>query len=205
MNNKPDTIVFDFGGVLMDWNPRYLFQKLFDDENSMEFFLTEICSAGWNAKQDAGRSFAVATSELIEKHPDYAEMIEAYDYRWEETVSGAITPTVNILKKLHKNGYELYGLSNWSAEKFTVVRENYSFFGLFKDIILSGEEGIIKPEPEIYEILLKRIKKESSECLFIDDSKANVDAAEALGFHSIHFKDAEQLKTQLPDYGFCIK
>lgn len=204
MNAQTKTLIFDIGGVLLDWNPRYLYRKLFEDEADMENFLTEVCSPEWNLKQDAGRSFAEATEELVQLYPDQASLIRAFDERWLETISGPIEATVNIVSRLQKNGYALYGLSNWSAEKFLVARHQFSFLSLFKDIVVSGEVKLIKPNPEIYYLLLERISKQAEECLFIDDSKANIDAAKKLGFHTIHFRDPKQLKRELVDYGFFL-
>ena len=204
MTKQPNTLVFDIGGVLVDWNPRYLYRKLFDNEADMEIFLREICSPAWNLRQDAGRSFAEATAELSQKHPEHTQLIEAYDRRWEETISGAIKPTVKILERLHHNGHELYGLSNWSAEKFAIIKGRFSFLSYFKDIVVSGEVGLIKPDPRIYDLFLGRVCRNAEDCLFIDDSQENIAAADALGFYTAFFKEAGQLEKQLVEYGFDI-
>src|SRR2546421_7051854 len=195
-------IVFDFGGVLIDWNPRYLYQKLFaDDAEAMERFLDEIGFDAWNLEQDRGRAFAVAVSELSERFPHYADFIRAYDERWEESIGGAIEATVALLGALKQAGYALFGLSNWSAETFRRIRPRFPFFAWFDAIILSGEVQIIKPDPRIYAILLKRIGRPAAECLFIDDSPANVAVAEQLGFKTILFESPEQLADELTARG----
>jgi 2-haloacid dehalogenase len=195
---RSPAIVFDFGGVLIDWNPRYLYQKLFaDNAEAMERFLDEIGFDAWNLEQDRGRAFAVAVSELSGRFPHYADFIRAYDERWEESIGGAIEPTVALLGALKQSGYALFGLSNWSAETFRRIRPRFSFFAWFDTIILSGEVQIIKPDPRIYAILLERVGRPAAECLFIDDSPANVAVAEQLGFKTIRFESPEQLAGEL--------
>ena len=191
-------IIFDFGGVLIDWNPRYLYRKLFDgNSNAMERFLTDIGFMEWNLQQDKGRSFAVAVAELSERFPAYADLIKAYDQRWEESLAGPIQSTVNLLHSLEQVGYRLYGLSNWSAEKFQIVRPKYEFFNWFETIVVSGEAKLVKPDPRIYTLFLERIGWTAEECLFIDDSRANIATADQLGFKTIWYESPEQLKAEL--------
>lgn len=198
---KP-VIVFDFGGVLIDWNPRYLYQKLFtDDAEAMERFLDEIGFVEWNLEQDRGRPFAVAVKELSERFPHHADFIRAYDERWEESIGGAIEPTIALLGALKQAGYPLYGLSNWAAETFRRIRHRFPFMDWFDDIVLSGDVKIIKPDRRIYAVLLERIGRPAAECLFIDDSEANIAVAEELGFETILFKSPEQLKDELTARG----
>ncbi len=198
---KP-AIVFDFGGVLIDWNPRYLYQKLFtDDAEAMERFLDEIGFIEWNLEQDRGRPFAVAVKELSERFPHHADFIRAYDERWEESIGGAIEQTVALLGALKQAGYSLYGLSNWAAETFRRIRHCFPFMDWFDDIVLSGDVQIIKPDRRIYAVLLERIGRPAAECLFIDDSEANIAVAEELGFETILFKSPEQLKDELTARG----
>src|SRR6266699_5442540 len=160
-------IVFDFGGVLMDCNPRYLYRKLFPgNDTAMERFLIEIGFTEWNLQQDSGRAFSLAVAELVEQFPTYADLIQAYDERWEESIAGPIQATVDLLLPLQQAGLELHGLSNWSSEKFAAVRTKYSFFQLFATILLSGDVKLIKPDPRIFEALLERIGRSASECLF---------------------------------------
>lgn len=197
-------IVFDFGGVLVDWNPRYLYRQFFDDEIAMENFFDEIGFAEWNSEQDKGRPFAQAVSEHSAKFPQHAEMIRAYDERWTESVGGEISETVDILRALKRAGYPLYGLSNWSAEKFALVRAEYKFFDLFDAIVLSGEAKIAKPDTRIFELLLKKIGCPAEDCLFIDDSETNIAAARALNFQTIRFESAEELARELRARGIEV-
>jgi 2-haloacid dehalogenase len=197
-NTQRITIVFDFGGVLMDWNPRYLYRKLFNgNTHAMESFLTEINFFEWNAQQDKGRPFAAGVVELTKQFPQYADLILAYDERWEESIAGPIQSTVNILNELKQAGYRLHGLSNWSEEKFRIVREKYEFFNWFETIIVSGGVKLVKPDPRIYTLFLKRIGQIASECLLIDDSEANIAIARQLNFKTIQYLSSDLLKKEL--------
>jgi 2-haloacid dehalogenase len=194
---QPEVIVFDFGGVLLDWNPRHLYRKLIADEAEMERFLAEVCTPAWNLQQDAGRSFADAVAELTAQFPAQAELIRAYDARWSEMIRGPIAGTIAILEELSTAGYPLYGLTNWSAEKFAETQPRYPFFQLFEHIVVSGAVKLIKPNPRIYQLLLERIGRPASACLFIDDSVPNVEAAQRLGFDAVHFESPDQLRAKL--------
>ncbi len=203
VKERPSTaIVFDFGGVLMDWNPFYLFGKMLgNDPEAVNRFLQDIDFSHWNVEQDRGRSFAEGTDRLIAQFPQYKELIQAYDERYMETIGGAIQPVVDILKALKKAGYPLYGLSNWAGEKFTIVRQNYPFFELFDDVVVSGFVGLVKPDNAIYEELLRRAGRPAGECLFIDDHGPNIHAARELGFQTILYKSPEQLESDLKMLG----
>jgi 2-haloacid dehalogenase len=191
-------IVFDFGKVLVDWDPRYLYRKLFPGEEAeMERFLEEIDFMNWNHQQDAGRTFSEGVSELCGRFPQYCDLIQAYDERWEESLGGPIWPTVEVLKRLKEAGYPLYGLSNWSDEKFQLVRAQYTFFDWFDDILLSGAVRLVKPDERIFRLLLTRIRRTARQCLLIDDTSRNVETARKLGFEAIHFQSAEQLEAEL--------
>lgn len=190
-------VVFDLGGVLIDWNPRYLYRQLFDDDAAMERFLTDVCNDAWNVQQDAGRSFAEAVEEAAGRHPEARPLIEAYWRRWDEMLAGPIDPTVGVLEELAANGVELHALTNWSAETFPIARERYGFLDHFKTIVVSGEERVAKPDARIFEILLARIGRPATACLFIDDSPKNVGAAAALGFDAIRFEAADHLRRAL--------
>ncbi|PYP15220.1 MAG: 2-haloalkanoic acid dehalogenase [Gemmatimonadetes bacterium] len=195
-------IVFDFGGVLMDWNPRYLYRKLFPgDDTAMERFLAEIGFTEWNQQQDAGRAFSLAVTELVNRFPSYADLIQAYDERWEESIAGPLQGTVDLLLPLQQAGLELHGLSNWSSEKFAAVRAKYSFFQLFATILLSGDVKLIKPDSRIFQALLERIGRSAGECVFIDDSEENITTARSLGFETIRFESPEQLRSALQQRG----
>lgn len=195
---KRPTIVFDLGGVLIDWNPRYLYRQLFDgDDERMEYFLAHICSPEWNAQQDAGRPFAEAVEERIRAFPRYDNLISAYFARWPEMIAGSIVGTVAVMSELREHGYPLVALSNWSAETFPFVKYRFEFFNWFDQIVLSGEEGCIKPDPQIYRILLDRIQSDAGQCLLIDDSEENIITARSLGFNTILFTSPDHLRAEL--------
>ena len=201
MKNTIKAIIFDFGGVLIDWDPRNLYNAYFPNQpQALEDFLEEVDFYAWNAQQDKGRSFAEGVAELSAKFPHRADFIEAYSEHWKKSITGEIAGTVEILHRLKAKGYPLYGLSNWSAETFPLVRGEYPFFDEFDYILLSGEVRLIKPEPEIYHLLLSKIPYQASECLFIDDSQANVDAAKSLEFQAIRFESPEGLDAALSRY-----
>jgi len=200
--NQELAVVFDFGGVLVDWNPRHLYRKIFSgDEDAMERFLEEIRFYEWNQKQDAGRTFSEAVEDLCKDFPQHCELIRLYDLRYEESINGPIWGTVAILEKLKSSGYLLYGLSNWPEEKYRLVRPKYSFFELFDDIIISGEEKVAKPDPRIFAILLGKIQREPWQCIYIDDSKQNIEVALELGFRCIHYQSPGQLDSDLVETG----
>ena len=172
-------MVFDLGGVLIDWNPRHLYRQLFDDEGAMERFLAEVCSPAWNERQDAGRPWREAVADLIARHPDHTPMITAYHQRWAEMLRGEIPESVEVLKALKARGLRLYALTNWSHETFPEARRRFAFLDLFDGIVVSGEEGLIKPDPVIFQRLLTRYDITPSRALFVDDSPRNVTAAAA--------------------------
>jgi 2-haloacid dehalogenase len=198
------TIIFDLGGVLLEWNPRYLYRKLFDDEAAMETFLATVCTPDWNVRQDAGRPFAEAVAELVERHPEQEAMIRAYHERWEEMVPHAIEGTVEILAGVRAAGYRVAALSNWSAETYPLMRQRFDFLGWFDRIVLSGDERCIKPDPQIYRILLDRLAQPAQECVFIDDSEKNVVAAREMSIRAIHFHSPEMLRVQLQKMGVTL-
>lgn len=191
-------IVFDFGGVLMDWDPYYLYRKILgDDRLAVERYLKAVDFHGWNKEQDRGRSFAEGTAELIARFPEYRDLIRAYDERYLESLNGPIQPVVEILRALKNQGYPVYGLSNWPAEKFALVRPIYPFFDWFDGLVISGEVGLIKPDKAIFELLLERIGRPAVTCLFIDDHQRNISVAKELGFQTILFQSPEQLAQDL--------
>ncbi|MCR5758950.1 MAG: HAD family phosphatase [Bacteroidales bacterium] len=179
-------IVFDFGGVLIDWNPRYLYRSYFRTEEEMEYFFAHICTNEWNARQDAGRPFAEGVALLQARHPEYAEAIAIYHTRWNEMVVGAIQENVDWLRELKSQGYHIYGLTNWSAETLPGVMAKYDFFKLMDGIVVSGEEHLLKPDIRIYQTLLDRYHLRAGECLFIDDSPANIEGAKKAGLATWH-------------------
>jgi 2-haloacid dehalogenase len=194
-------LVFDLGGVVVDWNPRNLYRKLFTDPDAMERFLAEIGFAEWNLEQDRGRPFSDGVAILSQAFPHHAELIGAYDHRWEESISGPIAGTVEILGELQAAGYPLAALTNWSAEKFELVARKYDFAGWFDPLVVSGTERVCKPDPRIFRLLLDRAGWKAEECVFIDDSPPNVVAAADLGFRAVHFESPEQLRQELEKRG----
>ena len=200
-----DAVVFDLGGVLVDWNPRYLYRQLFgDDVAGMEGFLAEVCSPAWNAAQDAGRSWDEAVEEAIARHPDQAERIRAYRDRWIETLGEALAPTVRVLDELRGGDCRLYALTNWSRETFPHALERYGFLAWFDGIVVSGQERLAKPDPAIFRLLMERHGLRAERTVFIDDMACNADAAARLGMHAIHFRDAGQLRRELARLGVAI-
>jgi 2-haloacid dehalogenase len=198
---KPTAVVFDLGGVLIDWNPRYLYRTLFDDEAEMEAFLAEVTTQEWNAQQDAGRPWSEAVEELAALHPDRRELIEAYWRRWPETLGDAIEGTVEILRELRDAGARVYALSNWSAETFPLARPRFPFLEWFDGILISGEVKLAKPDPRIFAALLERFALEPGSTVFVDDSAANVRAAGVAGLIAIRFTDAPQLRREVSALG----
>jgi 2-haloacid dehalogenase len=200
-SNPIQAIVFDFGGVLLDWNPRNLYRRLFDDPRRMEEFLSEIHFAEWNHEQDKGRPFAEAVAELSSRYPQHAGLIRHYHERWEESVSGLIPGSVEILRQLKQHGRRVYGLSNWSAETFPMARRKYDVFDLLDGYVISGDVGVAKPDPAIFRLFTDRFGCVASACLFIDDAPVNIEAAKGLGFQTILFRSAEQLAADLRQLG----
>jgi 2-haloacid dehalogenase len=193
-----EAVVFDLGGVLIDWNPRHLYRRLFDgDEAAMERFLIEICSPAWNARQDSGRSWHDAVETLVRLHPEHRELIVAYDERWPEMLGGPIEGTVDILADVRRAGLRLAALSNWSAEKFPIARRRYDFLGWFEAVVVSGEVGVAKPDPRIYRHLLRRTGFDPARTLFVDDVEANLTVAADFGLQTHLFRDPATLRAEL--------
>jgi 2-haloacid dehalogenase len=202
MSNEIDAIIFDLGGVLIDWNPSYVFDKMFDDEEKKKHFFENICTSDWNEKQDAGRPLQEATQELVRKHPEWKEYIEAYYGRWTEMLGGPIHETVEILRQLKQKGkYKIFALTNWSAELFPIALERYDFLHWFDGRVVSGEEKMRKPFREFYQLILNRFNLTPQETLFIDDNVRNAEAAKDFGIQTIIFKTPEQLKADLIHMG----
>lgn len=194
-----DTVIFDLGGVLVDWNPEYLYRKLFDDEEEMRYFLAEIATPEWNEQQDAGRPLDEATEWLLARHPEYEEAIRAYYGRWEETLGGQVQESVDLLRELHDRGtHRLLALTNWSHETFPVARERFEWLQLFEGILVSGEEKMKKPEARIYRRLIERYDVVApGAALFIDDNVKNVEGARAVGLEAVHFQSPARLRADL--------
>lgn len=197
-----DTIIFDLGGVLIDWNPEYVFSKLIPDSEKRQYFFDHICTHEWNIEQDAGRSLADATDLLLAQWPEWEFEIRAYYGRWEEMLGGPLHDTVDLLRELRdQQAHRLLALTNWSAETFPVALERYEFLHWFEGIVVSGTEKTRKPFTDIYEILLDRYKVTPERAVFIDDSLKNVQGAEFLGINGIHFQGAAPLRDALRNLG----
>lgn len=195
--DRKTTIIFDLGGVLIDWNPRYVFNKIFDNEADTEWFLENICTSEWNLSIDAGKPFAEAVKELVALNPEWKNQIEAFHLRWEEMLGGDIPESVEILKKIQTAGYPVLGLTNWSDETFPIAFDRFTFLQTFDGIVVSGAEKLIKPDPALYELLLDRYSLIAGNCLFIDDNYHNIAAAVEIGFDTIHFINPGQLLREL--------
>jgi 2-haloacid dehalogenase len=195
-------VVFDLGGVLIDWDPRHLYRKLFDgDEAAMEQFLATVCTNEWNRCQDAGRSFAEAARLLKSEHPDKAELIDAYHARFDEMLAGPIAGAVEILAELRDRGIPLYGLTNWSTETYPAALQRFAFLRWFRGILVSGEVGLIKPDPRIFALLIERFAIEPQRAVYVDDVEANAAAASPFGIHAIHFTNPARLREKLVEFG----
>lgn len=198
MTTHIKAIVFDFGNVLIRWDPYNLFLKYFSDVQAIDRFMAEVNFYDWNLRLDRGAPFSQVFAEFSAKHPQHACLFRAYfNEEWEASILGVIPETVKILHQLKAAGQPLYGLTNWSAEKFALVRQEYEFCKLFNDIVVSGEVKITKPDPAIFHLLLQRIGRPAQECLFIDDSLRNVEAARNLGFVAVHFTSPARLEAEL--------
>lgn len=195
------TLVFDLGGVLIDWNPRHLYRKIFDDPDEMEWFLSEVCHPQWNLRQDAGRPFAEAVAEKQAEHPDYAEAVAAYFGRWPEMLGGIHEGNLAILEEVRARGRPFFALTNWSGETYPVAQERFEFLEWFHGIVVSGHEGVVKPDAAIYDCLLDRYGLMPERTVFIDDSLANVDGARQRGMIGVHFTDAKTLRRELVELG----
>jgi len=205
MTDQRLVAVFDLGGVLVDWNPRHLYRKLFEgDERGMEHFLATICTPSWNKEQDAGRSFAEGCALLKAAHPGAAHQIDAWFDRYDEMLAGPIQGTVDILAELRAQGVPLYALSNWSTETFPYALKRFEFLNWFKGIMLSGEVGLVKPDAEIYELFLKTFELDPATAVFVDDLEPNVKGAAALGIRGILFTDPAALRAELKKAHFRL-
>ncbi len=194
-------VVFDLGMVLIEWDPRHLYRKVFDDPERMEWFLAEVCHGAWNLEQDRGRNWQEAIDEAVARHPDLVHEIRLYRERWMEMVPGAIEDSVRILEELDAKGTPLYAITNWNHETFRETRERFAFLDRFRDIVVSGEEGLIKPDPAIFALLCERNGLDPKQCLFIDDSVKNVKGAEAVGWQAHHFTSPVSLRADLVSRG----
>ncbi|MBP3839631.1 MAG: HAD family phosphatase [Chryseobacterium sp.] len=201
-NSQIKNIIFDFGGVVMDWNPRYFFRDYFNDDEKMEFFLKNIAEDEWNAQQDRGRSLKEGTDIQVAKFPEWETEIRAYYDNWTTMLKSDIPENVEVLRKLEHSEYELFGLTNWSAETFPYALANYDFFNAFKGkIVVSGTEKLIKPDKKIWEVLLERYHLKPEESVFIDDNPKNIEVAKTLGFMTVLITEGTNLEEELRSLG----
>jgi 2-haloacid dehalogenase len=198
---SPSTVVFDLGGVLIDWNPRYLYRKLLNSEAEVEDFLSEIGFASWNEQMDEGLSMAQGVAEKIAEFPQHEVLIRAYSERWPEMLGGALEGTVRILEELKRQETPLYVLSNWSAETFRFARERFAFLEHFDGLLVSGEEKLKKPDPAIFHRLYEKFSLRPEDCVFIDDRDDNIESARSTGMTGIVFTDSPDLRRQLVEMG----
>jgi 2-haloacid dehalogenase len=196
LGSRP-VLIFDLGGVVLDWNPRYLFRGLIPDEAQREWFLTEVCSPRWNAQMDAGKPSAEAVAELSARYPGHASWIRAYWERWPEMLGGLVPGTGELIADLAAAGRDLYAITNFPAEVWPVTLDTFPVLSQFRDVIVSGLEGVIKPGPEIFALALRRFGVAAGDCLFIDDVAANVDGARAAGIAAVQFTSAAALRRLL--------
>jgi 2-haloacid dehalogenase len=196
-----DTVVFDLGGVLADWDPRYLYRSLFDDEDAMEVFLATVCTPEWNHAMDAGRDRGEAVAELVAAHPDHADLIRAWVDRWDEMLGGEVAGTGEVLAELDAGGIRLLALTNWSAETFPLARERYPSFARFDAIVVSGEHGLAKPDPALYQVLVEQHGVVPERSAYVDDRPENVAVAAGLGMAGVVFTDAGSLRAALVELG----
>ena len=197
--------IFDLGGVVVDWNPRYLYRKLFNgNETAMEDFFATVCTPSWNEQQDAGRSFADGCDSLKRLHPDKAELIDAWFQRYDEMLGGEIPGTVEVLRELRSRNVPIYALSNWSAETFPIAVNRFECLRWFHGVLLSGEAKVLKPDRRIFEIFLHTFRIEPSRAVYIDDRRENVEAAMGLGMRGIAFRDSRALRAELTEAGLIV-
>ena len=195
--------LFDLGGVLIDWNPRYLFRRQFGgDEAAMENFLARIVPQSWNHEIDAGKPMAQAVAERSRLHPEFADLIALWQDEWEHMLGGAIAGSLEILAQLRQRGVRLLALTNWSAETFPIAQRRFGFLQWFEDIVVSGQVGLAKPDPRIFALAMERCRLDPAQTVFIDDSPPNVEAARKIGLRALHFRNADTLRGELRQAGY---
>ena len=196
-----DAVVFDIGGVLLDWDPRHLYRKLFEDEAAMERFLTEVCTMEWHHAHDLGVPYVISCRDLAARHPEYSDLIWAWGQRTEEMVAGPIAGTVEILGELRRRGIRCYALTNMEAETYPRRLERYEFLRWFDGTVVSSAERVAKPDPRIFQLLMERFDLRPETTLMIDDSERNLTAAWALGMQTVRFRSPEGLRERLVELG----
>ena len=198
---RVDAVVFDLGGVLMEWEPRRLYRTMFDDDAAMEHFLTTVCTPAWNDELDRGLPFATGVSQLTARYPEHAELISAYHTRWDEMLGDPIDDAVDVLRDLKAGSVPLYALSNWSAETYPVARRRFDFLDLFDGVLISGDVGVTKPDPRIFDELCERFGLEASRTVFVDDRLDNVEGARRYGLVAVAFTSGVTLRAALRGLG----
>lgn len=198
------TVVFDVGNVLIRWDPRHLYRTLIPDETRLHWFMENVCTAAWNIEQDRGRSWEEAVALLVSSHPEWAQEIRAFDTRWQETVTGAIEDSVAILNELRARGEKVYAITNFSREKWAESLIRFPFLQSFDGAVVSAHEGLIKPDPAIFRVLLDRYGLAAEDCVFVDDSARNVAAARAVGMDAVHFVEPIDLRAELRARGVAL-
>jgi 2-haloacid dehalogenase len=201
MTNKATTVVFDVGNVLLRWDPRNLYRRIFTGATEMEWFLANVCTPEWNVEQDRGRDWDEAVALLVERHPKHETAIRAFHERWHETISGVFEDNVALLGDLRIAGVPTYCITNFSGAKFREACERYPFLAQFDGVIVSGDERLLKPDRAIFRLLLDRYGLVAEDCVFIDDSPANVRAAGEVGMGAIHYVEGLDLRSELRDWG----
>jgi len=197
----PHAVIFDLGNVLIPWDSRVLYRKLLPSEAAVDHFLSVVCPPDWNVSLDRGRDWSEAVAERVAMFPEHADLIRAYDHRWEEMLGPAIAGSVGILEELVASGVPVFALTNWSAVKFGIARARFPFLAHFLDIVVSGEVRLVKPDPAIYRLLISRNRLDASSCVFIDDVAANVAGAQAVGMRGHRFTSADALRADLVSLG----
>ena len=198
------TVVFDLGGVLVDWDPRHLYRQLIDDEAEMEWFLAEVCTQEWHRQHDIGRPFSESIPELAARHPGHRELIEAWGARFDEMFEGDLPETVDVLEDVVALGEPVYGLTNWSADRWPAAVERFEFIGWFEGVVVSGHVGVAKPDRAIYDLLVERYGLDRERTVFVDDWDRNVEGARAAGLQALEFSSADRLRADLRDLGLPI-
>lgn len=204
MSDRLPTIVFDVGNVLLRWDPRLLYRKLIPDEERLHWFMQNVCTAAWNIEQDRGRTWEEAVAILVASHPEWEAEIRASDERWHETIPGVIEDSVAVLQELKARGEKVYAITNFSREKWAECLIRYPFLQSFDGAVVSAHEGLIKPDLAIFTTLLERYRLEAGDCIFIDDSARNVEAARAVGMKAVHFVEPIDLRAELRALGAAI-
>ena len=206
MTQPVTTVVFDIGNVLVAWDPRNLYRRYFTGrEDEMEWFLKNVCTPAWNVEQDRGRSFAEAVELLVKEHPEeWHPMIRAFDEEWQETISGPIAGSVAILRKLKDRNVPVYAITNWNQDKFREARQRFDFLNSFDGIVVSGDEGLLKPDRAIFDLFFQRFGVTPQSAVFVDDSLHNVEGARAAGMRAVHFTSPEALARDLRQLGLPV-